>query len=659
MRIITALFLTASFVAAVSSAQAARRGISKGDWHTGEFSDPAYIAHWGYGDDGHSKNDFSVDHQQLRDGKATTRLDTAGGGDNWAYFPNTGDLDLDVWSADAFKFWIKSQTKDGKNPPWSRDDLWVIFYDMSGKRAYFDGTDHRISQTLKDWTEITVPVAQHVDTEAAKNNWKVTIDDGFSWRHIAYVEIHAAIGGPTIKWYSGVRFVAEQPVKWWLSSLDKPDLSVTYAEQLPRYKRIGGGYQGDLDALKHWPDPGEMMKYIVHVKNVGFKRSEATDFLCTIDGKTVKTAKVPALAPRHEILIEVPWSWKQGPYQFIASVDTKNKLDEISKKNNTLDFKTDAYKLVAVCEKAVVEPVDKVASFYNSFSFEDWMRGATVDQMNALFRHSKYDFAPNGAEITVRLDKIFLVDEIPDDGEKIQKIDKSLALDDFDGVWHYPLRAAGEWCGRARTYDWALIHELTHQLGIIDNYCMDTSGDRNKINGKPWMHGEGGIMGGGQIGNNTQPTYADIDVAGMNITKGVRRGYYGEYLYCIPMQNTLVLSVAGKPLADAEVKVYQRNMHTQNIEGPSTQEGKTDPEGKFALANRPIDKERTTITNCPMHANPFGQIDFVGRNGVLFIRAKASDGKFYYGYIDIGRFVCEYARGHKDSATYSIEMKAE
>jgi hypothetical protein len=36
-----------------------------------------------------------------------------------------------------------------------------------------------------------------------------------------------------------------------------------------------------------------------------------------------------------------------------------------------------------------------------------------------------------------------------------------------------------------------------------------------------------------------------------------------------------------------------------------------------------------------------------------------SDGKFHYGDIDIGRFVCEYARGHKDSATYSIEMKAE
>jgi len=42
---------------------------------------------------------------------------------------------------------------------------------------------------------------------------------------------------------------------------------------------------------------------------------------------------------------------------------------------------------------------------------------------------------------------------------------------------------------------WSLNHEITHQLGIIDNYQLDLSGENNKVNGKGFGQPDGGIMG--------------------------------------------------------------------------------------------------------------------------------------------------------------------
>jgi hypothetical protein len=55
---------------------------------------------------------------------------------------------------------------------------------------------------------------------------------------------------------------------------------------------------------------------------------------------------------------------------------------------------------------------------------------------------------------------------------------------------------------------------------------------------------------------------------------------------------------------------------------------------------------------------PFIYPDVVGRNGLFLIRAR-SGGAWHYGFLTIGPFVCEYARGHRDSATYRVELKPE
>ena len=214
--------------------------------------------------------------------------------------------------------------------------------------------------------------------------WKPKINPAFDWKHVACVQIHQDTNGyGYIMWYSGFEFVAEQPVQWWLSSLQQPDIAVTYAEQVPQYRRYFPtepdpqhnipDLVGKEAQVKHWPDPGEKVEYRVHVRNAGFVPSPPTDFTCTINGQVVKTAEISALSPKQETIVEVPWAWKQGPCRFVAKADTGNKMNEITKKNNILEFRTDAYALVAVCEKRIVGPIEQVNNWYGSFCFEDWI----------------------------------------------------------------------------------------------------------------------------------------------------------------------------------------------------------------------------------------------------------------------------------------------
>lgn len=678
-------------IASVSALQAAKRGISEGTWFTGEFSEPQFASRWGYGaTDQGAINKVTSDSDLKIQGKSSIKLDTTSGFDTWVYFPNTKDMDIDASKLSAFKFQLRSENKNG----WGGDP-WVIFRDMSGKSAQMNGTSNRLATTLKEWVSYSVPLGDEAEKMAAATTaylkidekkrgapnipWLVTIEPGFDWKHIASFEIHADTGGyGFIMWHDGVEFVAAdgKPVKWWLSSLKKPDLSVTWAEQFPHYPRYSVDYKNIYPELspeeqkkKHWPDEGEDIYYEVHVKNVGFASSKKTDFICTIDGKTVKKATIPALKPREETIVKVPWKWKMGAYPFVAKVDTSGSMDEISKKNNILTFQTNAYTLFAICEKGMTEQVDAVNNIYGSFSFEDWLRGATVDTMNRLFRHSKYDFAPEGAKIGVRVGRIYVVDKLTNDTQS--KFD----LIACDGGWSYPTTSSPEYCNLANSYMWALDHELTHQLGIIDDYNFDLGGQNNKINGKGFGQPDGGMMGGGHVGNNTQPAYADIDVAAMNMTYGHRRGFFGEYLFNVPDKNILILKVDGKPMANVEVEVYQKSMWDGTMQGEPKHRGRTDAEGRFELANRPwypIEGARegqskppatgterlTTATGCTLKPNPFGYIDVVGRNGLFMVRANMGD-KWYYEFIDIGHFVCEYARGHIKEAFYTLEMKPE
>jgi len=158
-----------------------------------------------------------------------------------------------------------------------------------------------------------------------------------------------------------------------------------------------------------------------------------------------------------------------------------------------------------------------------------------------------------------------------------------------------------------------------------------------------------------------------MDIAGYEATYGCRRGYFGEYLWNVPDKNTVQLLIGSEPLRSAEIAVYQKKWdegHGRDTTGNGTipnapiMQGKSDDQGRYEFENRPVLKEYTTDTGCTLKPNPFGYIDVVGRNGVLMLRANVA-GKWYYGFMDIGQFNVEFARGHKDHGQYTLELKPE
>ena len=649
-------------------ADAALRNGSKGDWFTGEVTEKEFANRWGYGttDQGHICI-VTADEKTKQTGDSSIKFDTGSGFDAWVFFPNTKDLDLDCTKvAGSISFLLHTENKNGWGP-----DCWVILQDMEGRRATYSTLRNRIQLTLKGWVPYALLVGPEAPRYAEAFGWKIEMPKDFDWEHVALVEVHEDTGGYGFVMYlDDMRFNARgpEPAKWWLSSLHKPDLTVTYAERLPRYHRYMVDYSNvypeikpERQGLKRWPDEGEIVKYLVHVRNDGFARSAATDLVCTMDGEVLKQTRLKPIKAKSETIIEVPWAWKQGAHVFEAKVDTTGKLDEISKRNNVLEFQTDAYTLFAFVERKCAEKVSQVNNRLGSFSFEDWLRASTVDHLNSMMRESTYDFAPEGTRVRCRIDGIVYVDSIED-----------LPLKEYpedcrDGSWHYPERSWIEYCNLANTYMWALCHELTHQFGITDNYQMDLPGRNNMVNGKPFTQPDGGSMGGGRTYGKGRTHYSDMTIAGYEATYGHRRGHFGEYLWNVPDKNTVQLRIDKQPVKDAEVSVYQVKWEagegrdtTQNGMVPDVpiMTGTTDHQGRYEFENRPVYKEYTTETGCTSKPNPFGYIDVVARNGVLMLRTKA-DEKWYYGFMDIGLFNVEYARGNREKANYSLELKPE
>lgn len=97
----------------------------------------------------------------------------------------------------------------------------------------------------------------------------------------------------------------------------------------------------------------------------------------------------------------------------------------------------------------------------------------------------------------------------------------------------------------ATDIDGALLHELTHQLGIIDMYALDVPLEVPQVLdrlGRPLQmeYWTGFLFPGLMSDPGIQPPMYDEHTAlALNANKGYRRGYYGEYLYDVPRETGL------------------------------------------------------------------------------------------------------------------------
>ena len=453
------------------------------------------------------------------------------------------------------------------------------------------------------------------------------------------------------------------------------DLDVTYIERTPQDCRMYRvDYPESIPILvpgtendKRWPEYGETVTWVAHFINHGSVASPPANYRWKINGEVVATGTAPGLAPGQEGTASLPWQWNvQGidtdhSDQTISfEIDYDNQVAESFEQNNVLTDFLEGVSLWFYVEPALYDALNRRENLVGTYSAEDWVQ-AQIKAMNDLFARSTYPpLAPNGALERFRVDRL-IVGYMPGP--------------DYiaDGRW---MVSGGDSYaqGYAKGVDNGLIHELMHQLGIIDLYMVRITAGFNQVitpdgipNGTDWFWGRPGIMGGGDIApvwTSTPhapgpiPDWVDWhSVMALNKNCGYKRGYYGEYMFDIPLYNyVLVKDAAGNPVPNATIKVYM--MSGSYIPKDPVSVCTTDQYGKALLPNRPIgnkpfDWTITTATGHTQHANPFGLIGVAGLNALLLLEVSRPGGDFDYRYIDITEFNRAFWLGNEFSWTYT------
>ena len=258
---------------------------------------------------------------------------------------------------------------------------------------------------------------------------------------------------------------------------------------------------------QRFPDSGEVVTLTARVANQGQNTSTAAAYTWSVDGADQHSGLLPALAPGGETDVVWQWSWQGGAHTIsleLAALDGEGVIA-----NNQLDHRTDAHYLEILVHPYYIAAFAQRPNLIGSHSFADWLQ-AQFAQMNQRLAAATYPDLPAGIPDRIRIDRIIVTDAVGGD-----IVTSTL---DYDGRWTFrtetdykdtPENEAWESAQNyARTFangiDWGLIHELAHQLGVIDLYQLNVSPSAANsltdasglplLSGFYWQHP--GLMGG-------------------------------------------------------------------------------------------------------------------------------------------------------------------
>ncbi len=475
-------------------------------------------------------------------------------------------------------------------------------------------------------------------------------------------------------------FVTDEGVGMRISSPDGIDLDVTYINRAPLYKAYCVQYRYDApnqpgrpylcpgtEDDRRWPAPGEIVTFTAHIINKGTVASPAFDYAWHIDGTAVASGTLPALAPTAEITATYTWLWGHGlspdgqralgEHSVRFTVDPANLIAETYESNNSLEDRTNAMSFSLYVTPEMYEAYNTPVDPKYPFSAEDWLQ-KQIAAMNTAFANSIYPVTPQGATLRVRVNTIIIAPDAPP------------SYGDHDGGWFIKDEVRCADCGYydpVIDIDWGMVHELGHQVSLIDLYAVGV-GPANVFvldrNGMPTNFGfgwsDGGLMFGGDTAPHNDPhLYSSHSAGGASTFAGYRNGYYGSYLFDIPLQNDLrILDNQGNPAAGVQVTVYQRTgpwdwTGHMGVDNTPEISGTTDMNGVFPLANRSANGGVVTQNGHVMHDNPFGVVDIIGNQGVFLISLARQDHEEFH-WMNITQFNLAYWMGDTISHTFTI-----
>jgi hypothetical protein len=450
------------------------------------------------------------------------------------------------------------------------------------------------------------------------------------------------------------------------------DLDVTYIGRSPMYKRYEVWYTSDgkpylrpgTENDQRWPAPGELVTFTAHVMNKGTVASGSFAFKWFIDGVEVRGGVHSSLAPGGEATEAYQWAWAHtmdgerilGAHTIRFAADPGNLISETCESNNSLEDRTDALSLVLAVTPELYAALETPVDPKWPFSAEDWLQ-KQIAAMNAAFVRSVYPSAPNGIIERVRLEKILVTSASPP---------ADLAV---DGGFHMAIddRYGNAYYDPTTDVSGALIHELAHQLGIIDLYSFSfeihavrvTDRDGQRVEMESALPSTGLMLNPGI----QPPVFEEHTTLGINSNKGYRRGYFGEYLYDVPSESYVrVLDSRGLPASGVTIKLYRgraappeipNGAYAKQFDDSPEITATTDAEGVAALQNRAVGALVSTHTNHTLRDNPFDIID-VGGNTNSFILELAKGTHQEFGWVEITRFNLAAWQGNSQSVTFEI-----
>jgi hypothetical protein len=430
---------------------------------------------------------------------------------------------------------------------------------------------------------------------------------------------------------------------------------------------------------KKWPAVGEGLTYTAHVINRGAKAQSGT-YTWAVNGQVKSTGTFPLIGVGQsaEATFGDGFPAQAETITFATHLWSGNTVEP----GASLTIGTHDLTLTIWVETGLYNIFNSTTNLVGTQSFEDWIQ-AQFDMTNKRFAQAIYPTSPQGIVDRVRIDKIIVADQVDGMGSPVPADKPSYT----DGHWQFVDHDVtnvkglnGAWQKYVDDYvnkiDWGLVHEIVHQLGMIDLYRLNLLNNPQENNGIQVKDKTGkvipvsklptyywdqvlfqypGLMGGGSTAPYNDVTYfSECTAAAMNSHAGYRRGHFGEYMFDVPDFNVLqVVDENGTPV-EGTVSLYQKAVNEYFDDIPEIVL-ETKGNGDIVLPNRPA-PTTTTVTGHTLNDNPFGKINVVGFNGTMLVKVTMSGGEERFGWLLLTQLNLAYWAGQTNFTTHKVTV---